>query len=328
MRAQIKGIGHALPEKILDNKQLEQMVETSEQWIIERTGILERRILDNDQTTSDLACQASLMALERANIKPEELDLILVATATPDMIFPSTACIVQDKLKARNAAAFDLAAGCTGFVYALSVAEKFLLSSQYNKILVIGAEALSRIVDYQDPATCVLFGDGAGAAVMVKGSSDFGILADYLGADGSGGIHLYIPAGGAQLPASAETVEKRMHYIKMNGPEIFKFATKTTVEVSERLIDKAGLKPEDIDLFIPHQSNLRIIKTAMKRMNIPENKTMVIIDKYANTSAACIPIGLSLATEQGRLKPGDNVLLVSFGAGLTYGGVLIRWGSD
>lgn len=328
MKAQVKGIGHALPERILDNKQLERMVETTEKWIIERTGIHERRILDEGQTTSDLAYQASIMALEKADTKPEELDLILVATATPDMIFPSTACIVQEKLEAWNAAAFDLAAGCTGFVYALTVAEKFLLSPQYNKVLVIGAEVLSRIVDYRDPTTCVLFGDGAGAVVMVKGSEGPGILASHLGADGRGGMHLYVPAGGARFPASAETVEKRMHFIKMNGPEIFRFATKTTVEVSERLINEAGLKSEDIDLFIPHQSNLRIIKTAMKWMKIPEEKTVIIIDKFANTSTACIPLGLSLAVEQGRLKPGNIVLTVAFGAGLTYGGVLLRWGSD
>ncbi len=328
MKAQIKGMGHALPERILDNKELEQMVDTTEKWIIERTGIRERRIIDESETTSDIAYRAALMAIENAGIGVDELDLIIVATATPDMILPATACFVQEKLGAWNAAAFDLSAGCTGFVYGITVAEKFLLSPQYNYVLVIGAEAVSRIIDYNDPTTCVLFGDGAGAAVLGRGDSDAGIIASYLGSDGSGTQHLYQPAGGAAQPASQDTVEKGLHFLKMNGNEIFRFATKITVEVSEKMFSMAGIKAEDIDIFIPHQSNMRIIKTAMKRMKIPAEKTIVTVDQYGNMSAACLPVGLSLAAQEGRLKAGDLVLMVAFGAGLTYGGVLLRWGSE
>ncbi len=328
MKAQVKGIGHALPERILDNKQLEQMVDTSEKWIIERTGILERRIIDESETTSDLAYRAALMAIENAGIGVEELDLIIVATATPDMLFPATACIVQEKLGAWNAAAFDVAAGCTGFVYGITVAEKFLLSPEYNYVLVIGAEAVSRIIDYTDPTTCVLFGDGAGAAVLGRGDSEAGIIASYLGADGRGGQHLYVPGGCAAQPTSMETLEKGLHFLKMNGNEIFRFATKITVEVSEKIFAMTGVKAEDIDLFIPHQSNMRIIKTAMKWMQIPAEKTIVTVDQYGNMSAACLPVGLSLAVQEGRLKTGNLVLMVAFGAGLTYGGVLLRWGSE
>ncbi len=328
MKALVKGMGHALPERILDNKELEQMVDTSEKWIIERTGIRERRIIDESETTSDLAYRASLMAIENSGISIEELDLIIVATATPDMLFPATACFVQEKLGAWNAAAFDVSAGCTGFVYGITVAEKFLLSPEYKYVLVIGAEAISRIIDYNDPTTCVLFGDGAGAAVLGRGDSEAGIMATYLGTDGRGTKHLYLPGGGASQPASLETMEKGLHFLKMNGNEIFRFATKITVEVSEKIFAMTGIKAEDIDLFIPHQSNMRIIKTAMKWMKIPEEKTIVTVDQYGNMSAACLPVGLSLAVQEGRLKAGDLVLMVAFGAGLTYGGVLLRWGSD
>jgi 3-oxoacyl-[acyl-carrier-protein] synthase-3 len=329
MKAQVMGIGHALPRRILDNKELEQRVDTSEKWILDRTGIRERRIIDPEQTTSDIACQAAKMALEHAGIGIEDLDLIIVATATPDMLFPATACMVQEKLGAWNAAAFDISAGCTGFVYALTVAEKFLLSPQYQYVLVIGAEALSRLVDYNDPTTCVLFGDGAGAAVLGRGQSErAGILATYLGADGRGARHLCLPAGAAARPASRDTVEQGLHFLKMNGNEIFRFATKITAEVSEKTLAMTGFKAGDIDLFIPHQSNLRIIKAAMRWMEIPEEKTLVTLDRYGNISAACLPVGLSLAVQEGRLKVGDLVLMVAFGAGLTYGGVLLRWGCD
>ncbi|HCF50962.1 MAG TPA: 3-oxoacyl-ACP synthase [Syntrophomonas sp.] len=326
MRAQILSVGHALPERRLTNQELEQMVDTSDEWIIERSGIRERRIADQQTKCSDLAYQASKMALERAGLSAQQLDLIIVATATPDMFFPSTACIVQDLLGATNAAAFDLSAGCTGFVYALDVAHKYLLSEDYQHVLVIGAETLSRILDYRDRNTCVLFGDGAGAAVMGKGTSDYGILSSILGADGSGGKFLNLPAGGSAMPASPETIQNRLHYLKMNGPEVFRFATRITSEISTRVLEKAGFAYSDVDLFVPHQANMRIIKTAMKRMNIPAEKTLINLDMYGNTSAACIPIGLSLAQEEGRLKAGDLVLMVAFGAGLTFGGVLLRWG--
>ncbi|MGI6452154.1 MAG: beta-ketoacyl-ACP synthase III [Syntrophomonadaceae bacterium] len=328
MNIQIKGMGHFLPETVLSNKDLEKIVDTSEEWIIDRTGIRERRIADPKANTSDLAIEASRVALERAGIKAEELDLIVVGTATPDMVFPSTACLVQDALGARNAAAFDLSAGCTGFIYALVVAEKFLNSTGCNNALVIGAEVLSRITDYSDRNTCVLFGDGAGAAVLGKGNSDAGIICSFLGADGSGGPFLQVPAGGCALPASEDTVKSRLHFIRMNGNEIFRFATRITMEASDRLLSMAKMTYDDIDFFVPHQSNLRIIKTAQKRMNLPLEKTLINVDKFGNMSAACIPVALSMAEEEGRIKPGHIVLMVSFGAGLTYGGALIRWGRD
>lgn len=328
MKAQILGVGHALPERRLTNRELEQKVDTTDEWIVERTGIRERRIAERQTNCSDLAYQASIMALEQAGIAAEQLDLIIVATATPDMFFPSTACIVQDLLGARQAAAFDLSAGCSGFVYALDVAHKYLLAEDYQYVLVIGAEILSRILDYGDRNTCVLFGDGAGAAVVGKGRSQAGILSSVLGADGSGGKHLKVPAGGSAMPASLETVQNRLHYLKMNGPEVFRFATRITAEISARVLDKAGFTYADVDLFVPHQANMRIVKTAMKKMNIPLEKTLINLDMYGNTSAACIPVGLSLAQQEGRLKAGDLVLLVAFGAGLTFGGVLLRWGRD
>lgn len=328
MKAQILGVGHCMPDRILTNQELEQMVDTTDEWIVERSGVRERRIADPDTNTSDLAYQASLIAIEQAGITAEQIDLIIVGTNTPDMYFPSTGCLVQDRLKATRAAAFDLYAGCTGFVYGLDVAEKYLMSADYQYVLVIGAEVLSRIVDYQDRNTCVLFGDGAGAAVIGKGSSEAGILSSLIGADGSGGKHLFMPGGGTAHPTSHETVDQRMHYIRMNGQEIFRFATKITAEVSDRLLAKAGLTYEDVDIFIPHQANMRIIRTAMKRMNIPPERTLVTLDRFGNTSTACIPVGLSLAVQDGRLKPGDTVLLVSFGAGLTFGGMVLKWGRD
>lgn len=328
MKIKIMGIGHALPEKVLTNKELENIVNTTESWIIERTGILERRIADKQTATSDLSYQAALMALERSGIKAEEIDLIIVGTLTADMLLPSTACIVQDKIGACNAAAFDLGAGCTGFVYALTVAEKFLQSDQYKYALVIGAEVLSCVTDYTDRNTCVLFGDGAGAVVLGKGSGEAGIINTYLGADGSGAKHLCVPAGGSRMPASAETIKDKMHFLRMNGNEIFRFATRITTVVSEKLLNMAGLSYSDIDIFIPHQSNLRIIKTAMKRMKLPEEKILINIREFGNMSAACIPVGLSVAEQEGRLKPGDLVLMVAFGGGLTYGGALVRWGRD
>lgn len=328
VKAQILGMGHALPERRLTNRELERMVDTTDEWIIERSGIRERRIADKQTNCSDLAYQSALAALERAGLTAAQLDLIIVATATPDMFFPSTACIVQDLLGAHKAAAFDLAAGCTGFIYALDVAHKYLLAEDYQHVLVIGAEILSRIVDYGDRNTCVLFGDGAGAAVLGKGRSGRGILSSVLGADGSGGQYLSVPGGGSAMPASEETVREGMHYLKMNGPEIFRFATRITAKVSRQVLQKAGLTYADVDLFVPHQANTRIIKTAMKRMNIPPEKTLINLDMYGNTSAACIPLGLSMAEQEGRLKAGDLVLLVAFGAGLTYGGTLLRWGSD
>lgn len=328
MRVHIKGVGYSLPTRILNNQDLEQMVDTTEQWIIERTGILERRIAEPGTATSDYCYEASCMALERAGIEPEELDLIIVGTTTPDMLFPSTACLIQERLQAWQAAAFDMEAGCTGFVYATVVAQHFLLSPAYKHILVVGSDLCSRVTDYTDRSTCIIFGDGAGAAVLAKGSENHGILSSYLGADGRGGKHLRMPAGGSAMPASNETVQQKLHYIKMNGQEIFKFATVTMEQVANRLLAEAGLGYGDVDVFVPHQANLRIIKAAMRRMNIPAEKTLINIQKYGNMSAACIPVALAEAEVEGKLKAGDTVLMVAFGAGLTCGGILMRWGSD
>jgi len=325
---QIKAMGHALPTRVLSNNDLENMVDTSDEWIIERTGIKERRIAAEDVRTSDLCYDAAVMALQKAGIEARELDLIIVATVTPDMPFPSTACILQERLGAWNAAAFDLGAGCTGFLYALATAEKFMSAVDYQYVLVVASDLLSRITDYSDRNTCVLFGDGAGAAVIARGDSPAGLVSTYLAADGRGAGSLYMPAGGSALPASAQTVHNRLHYIKMNGNEVFRFASKVMVEVSEELLSRAGLDYHDIDVFVPHQANIRIIKTAMKRMNIPETKTLINIDKFGNMSAASIPVALSMADMTGKLKPGDLVLMVAFGAGLTCGGAIVRWGRD
>ncbi len=328
MKVQIKGMGHALPDKILTNREIENMVETDDKWIVERTGIRERRIADSHISTSDLAAEAAIMALERAGVNAEEVDLIIVATASPDMLLPATACFVQQKIGAFNAAAFDVGAGCTGFIYALTVAEKFLMDSDYKNVLVIGAETLSRITDYTDRNTCILFGDGAGAAVLGRGNSENGLLATYLGADGSGTEHLYMPAGGSSQPATLQTIKDRLHYIKMNGNEIFRFATRITIEISNKILEKAGMKYEDVDLFIPHQSNMRIIKTAMRWMHMPEEKTLINVDQFGNMSSACLPVGISIAEKEGKISDGDNILMVAFGAGLTYGGALLSWGRD
>ena len=328
LNVQIKAMGHALPTRVLTNSDLEKMVDTSNDWIIERTGIIERRIAEAGICTSDLCYDAAVMALHNAKVKPEQLDLIIVATVTPDMPFPSTACIVQKRLEAWNAAAFDLAAGCSGFLYALSVAEKFLFTNGYNYVLVVTSDILSKITDYTDRNTCVLFGDGAGAAVLGRGNSsgDAGILSTYLTADGRGADLLYMPAGGSALPASEQTVREHLHYLKMNGREVFRFASKAMVEVSENLLEKAGLGYQDIDVFIPHQANMRIIKTAMKNMQIAEAKTLITIDILGNMSAASIPVALSMAVSEGKVKPGDVILMVAFGAGLTCAGAIIRWG--
>lgn len=320
----ILGTGSSVPEKVLTNLDLERMVDTSDEWITTRTGIKERRIALPSETTSTFALEASWRALRSASVAPEELDCIIVATVTPDMLFPSTACILQHALGAKNAFAFDLEAGCTGFVYALSVAEKYLLAEGKGKALVVGAETLSKIVDWQDRATCVLFGDGAGAVVLGLDERP-GILATYLGADGGGAHLLELPAGGSRMPASFETVEKRLHYIRMNGNEVFKFAVRVVEEASRKVLERAQRTIDDVSLFIPHQANIRIIQSAAKRLGIPEEKIFVNVDRYGNTSAASVPIALDEALRSQRIGEGDIVLLVGFGAGLTWGAALIEW---
>ncbi|WP_405156281.1 beta-ketoacyl-ACP synthase III [Paenibacillus sp. FSL K6-0108] len=319
------GTGKYVPEKILTNSDLEKMVDTNDEWIVSRTGIKERHIAAPDQATSDLAYEAAIKALESAGMTGSDLDLIIVATITPDSSFPSTACILQDKLGAKGAAAFDLSAACSGFVYGLATATSFIQSGMYNNALVIGADCLSRITDYTDRNTCVLFGDGAGAVIVGEVPKGRGFKSFDLGAEGAGGSLLQMEGGGSRLPASVETVENKKHYIYMNGREVFKFAVRVMGTATIEVLRKAGLERTDVDLFVPHQANIRIIQSAMQRLELPEEKVVVNVDKYANTSAASIPLALVEAAEEGRMKAGDTVLMVGFGGGLTWGASVLVW---
>ncbi len=325
INAGIVGVGSYLPPKILTNADLEKMVDTSNEWIITRTGIKERRIVEGDVATSDLAVEAAKKAIDAAQLEVRDIELILVATATPDMLFPSTACIVQDKLKAVNAAAMDVGAACSGFIYTLSIARAYITSGMYKNILVIGAETLSKITDWQDRGTCILLGDGAGAAVVQPVPEGKGIISVYLGADGSAGDLLKQPAGGSRLPATHETVDKRLHYMKMSGNELFKIAVKLMAGAAQRALAQCGLTCEDVACLIPHQANIRIINAAAKRLALPQEKIFLNIEKYGNVSAASTIIGLDDALCQKRIKPGDIVVLVAFGGGLTWGSCVMRW---
>ena len=321
----ILGLGHYVPEKIITNTDMEKIVETSDEWITERTGIKQRHIPAPEEATSDLAYNAAVEALKDAGVAPEELDLVIVGTASSDYIFPSTACLVQARLGAKNAAAFDLAAGCSGFVYSLAVASQMVKSGLYNKILIIGAETLSRIMNWTDRNTCVLFGDGAGAAVVGEVEEGYGVLGIDMGADGNGGKFLLQPAGGSRNPASEETVAAKDHTIHMNGQEVFKFAIQIMGKTAKRALAKANMKPEELDMLFPHQANYRIITSAAKRLKMPMDKVWVNVDKYANTSAASIPIALCEAQKAGALKKGDNIILDGFGAGLTWAAIVLKW---
>ncbi|MBR4908782.1 MAG: ketoacyl-ACP synthase III [Acidaminococcaceae bacterium] len=323
--AGIIGVGCYLPEKTLTNQDLEKMVDTSDAWIIERTGIRTRHIAAPSQATSDLSYEAALRALADAKTKPEELDLIIVATETPDYKYPSTACLLQAKLGAKNAACFDLSAGCSGFVYALGIGSQSIVSGLYKKILLVGAETLSRIINWTDRNTCVLFGDGAGAAVLGRVEEGYGVLAVDLGADGTGGEHLIQPGGGSRNPASHATVDAHDHTIHMNGREVFKFATRRMPNACKTILQKAGMTIDDVTLLIPHQANRRIIDNAINRLKIDRERVWVNIDRHGNMSAACIPVSLTEAQEAGCLHKGDNVMLVAFGAGLTWAGALVKW---
>lgn len=323
--AGITGVGCYLPEKILTNQDLEKMVDTSDAWIVERTGIRTRHIAAPEQATSDLAYEAAVCALADADTKPEELDMIIVATETPDYKYPSTACLLQAKLGAKNAACFDLAAGCSGFVYGLGIGSQSIVSGLYTKILVVGAETLSRIMDWTDRNTCVLFGDGAGAAVLGRVEEGCGILSLDLGADGTGGEHLIQPAGGSRNPATHATVDAHGHTIHMDGQDVFKFAARKMPAACKKVLQKTGMTMDDIALLIPHQANMRIIDNAITRLKIDRDKVWINIDRHGNMSAACIPVSLTEAQEAGRLRKGDNVILVAFGAGLTWAGALVKW---
>ncbi|MEW6274469.1 MAG: beta-ketoacyl-ACP synthase III [Bacillota bacterium] len=321
----IRGIGVYLPERVLTNQDLEKMVETSDEWIVNRTGIRERRIVADEMATSDLACFAADAALTDAGVGSEELDLIIVATNTPDMFFPATACLVQDRLGARKAGAFDLQAGCTSFLYALTIANNFIATGFYKYVLVIGAECMSRIINWRDRNTCVLFGDGAGAVVVGEVPAGYGILSYHLRSEGSGGPLITMPAGMSRLPSSPETVAKGLHYVHMNGREVFKFAVKVLEEGCLKVLAEANLAREDLDYLIPHQANARIIEAAAKRLHLPMEKVVMNIDRYGNTSAATIPLALYEALAGGNIQDGDNLVMAGFGAGLTWGAVAVRW---
>lgn len=321
----ILGTGSYAPERILTNDELAGMVDTSDEWITSRTGIKTRRIADAQTATSDLATEAGRRAIADAGIDPEEIQAIIVATATPDMLFPASACLVQSNLGLKGACAFDVSAACSGFVYSLSIADSLISSGVYGKILVIGAETLSKIVDWTDRNTCVLFGDGAGAAVLGEVEPGFGIRSVLLGSDGSLSHWLHMPGGGSRLPISHEVLEQRLHYVKMNGNNVFKYAVTAMGAAALTALDRAGAGPKDLDLFVPHQANLRIIEAVAERIGVPREKVFVNLDRYGNTSAASVPIALDEAWHQGHLRRGDLVEVVVFGGGFTWGAAVLRW---
>ncbi len=323
---QILGWGKALPDRTLTNEDLSHMVDTSDEWIRERTGILERRIAGDGETTGSLAIEAARRALERAAFDPVDLDLIIVPTMTPDHLFPATACLVQDALGAPRAAAFDLSAACTGFIYGLAMAAQGISTGAYDHALVIGAETISRIVDWSDRRTCVLFGDGAGAVLLGVSSAPGGILATSLGADGSGAELLILPAGGSRHPVTPETAANGMHYLQMDGRQVFRFATRIVPQAIRDVLDRAKLDLNHLELVIPHQANQRIIEASAQRLGLPAERFFTNLAYYGNTSAASIPIALCEAVEAGLIQAGDHLALVGFGAGLTWGAAVIEWG--
>lgn len=323
--AGILATGCYLPDKVITNADLEKMVDTSDEWIVSRTGIRERRMAAEGQSTSDLAARAGEQALAKAGIAPEQVDLIIVATATPDMLFPSTACLVQEKLGAKNAAAFDLSAACSGFLYGSSVAAQFIMNGMYRYALVIGVETLSKIVDWTDRNTCVLFGDGAGAAVIGPVEDGMGFLSFELGADGGGAELLKLETGGSRKPAAKAEPGHRENYVQMAGSEVFKFAVRAMNAASDNALAKADITKEQVDFLVPHQANLRIIDSAVKRLGLPDDKVVINLDKYGNMSAASIPVALDEAVSQGRIKEGDTLVLVGFGGGLTWGASVLKW---
>ncbi len=323
--AHITGWGMAVPERILTNDEIAQMVDTSDQWIRSRTGIRERRIAGHDQTTASLGADAALKALRVAQLGPRQIDLIIVATSSPEHLFPASACLVQDKIGAVQAGAFDLMAACTGFICALNMAAQAIRSGSINNALVIGSETLSRLVNWKDRNTCILFGDGAGAFVLQGSDQPGGVLSAVIRSDGSGGELLSIPAGGSCMPATSETVKNGQHYIQMNGREVFRFATRVMAQATQQAAEAANLSVSDLRLVIPHQANYRIIEAAARGLKLPMDRFVVNVDRFGNTSTASIPIATCEAIEQGRLRPGDPVVFVGFGGGLTWGAVAAQW---
>jgi 3-oxoacyl-[acyl-carrier-protein] synthase-3 len=314
-----------VPEHRRTNDEIAGMVETSDEWITTRTGIKERRIAADNDTTATMAIRAAEAALEVADVDPQEIDLIIVASATPEYLFPATACLVQDDLGADRAGAFDLSAACSGFIYGLSLAAQAIQTGAIDTALVIGSETLSRFVDWEDRDTCILFGDGAGAVILIGRDEPGGVLSSTMRADGSGGDLLSVPAGGARHPASLETLAENQHTIKMNGREVFRFATRVMADAARVVTEKAGWNLRDVSLVIPHQANIRIIQTATRRLKLPEDKVYVNVDRYGNTSSASIPIALCEAVNEGRIQAGDNLVLVGFGAGLTWAAAAVQW---
>jgi 3-oxoacyl-[acyl-carrier-protein] synthase-3 len=325
-RVKIASLATYVPPRVLTNADLEKMVETSNEWILQRTGIRERHIADPGVGTSDLAKEAALCAIKQAGLTPADIGFIVVGTTTPDTIFPSTACLLQHKIGATRAWGFDLGAACSGFTYALTTGHQMIATGAHDHALVVGADIMSSIIDYTDRATCVLFGDGAGAAVLSAAKDGEPAIIDFLHeVDGGGGPALCMPAGGSLRPASHETVDQRLHYVKQDGHAVFRFAVRKTEEISRRLLEKTGTDPKDVDLFVSHQANARIISAAAERLGFDQKKVVISLEQYGNTTAGTIPLALADAVAQGRVKKGDLVLLASVGAGFTVGAVLLRW---
>lgn len=323
--AHITGWGMAIPERVLTNEELAEMVDTTVEWIRTRTGINERHIAAPNQSTASLAVEAAIKALEVANLTPDQVEMIIVASATPDYLFPATACLVQDRIGAVKAGAFDLSAACSGFIYALQMAAQSIRTGALNNTLVIGSETLSKFTDWEDRNTCVLFGDGAGAFVLQGTDEPGGILSAVLRSDGSGGDLLIIPAGGSRLPASLETVEKHQHFIHMSGREVFRFATRVMAQATREAVEAAQLTLDDIKYIIPHQANQRIIDNAAKQLNIPLERFLINLERFGNTSSASIPIAICEAARDGRIQPGDRLVMVAFGGGLTWASLVAQW---
>jgi 3-oxoacyl-[acyl-carrier-protein] synthase-3 len=324
--AHIVGWGKYVPPKVMTNHDIAKIVDTSDEWIVPRTGIRERRIAGPKESAFTMGYAAAREALEKADILPSEVGLIICATATPEHTFPSTASLIQDALGATHAGAFDLSAGCAGFVYALSIASQIIQGGGHKVVLVAGSETLSRVVNWKDRGTCILFGDGAGAVVLQASEQPGGILSTLVRSDGSGGDLLIIPAGGSKMPASPESILRNQHTIQMDGSEVFRFATRVVDKATREVVAQAGLTLDDIELFIPHQANLRIIKAGARALNVDESRVFVNLEKYGNTSSASIPLALCEAVEQGRIRPGDHIVLIGFGAGLAWAAATIQWG--
>jgi 3-oxoacyl-[acyl-carrier-protein] synthase-3 len=323
-RIGVIGLGMHVPSKVLTNHDLEKMVETSDDWIKSRTGIQERRIAEPGTTTSDLACEAAREALAQAKLDPKDVELLIVATTTPDMLFPSTSCLVQQRLGAKNAVCFDLSAACSGSVFAMITAQQYLLTGRYRNALVVGAEVLSGFIDWTDRSTCVLFGDGAGACVLAPVARG-GMLATDMGSDGSAAEFLYMPGGGSKHPPSHQSVDQRLHFLRMNGTEVFKLAVRRMADSAKRVIETAKIKPEHVECFIPHQANTRIIEAVAKWADLPLERVYMNLQRYGNTSAASNLIALYEAVRDGVIKRDDHVVMVAFGAGLTWGSILLQW---